>query len=253
MTRVSLSSIDQYGEWLNPTQHPDIVDALTRDNGIGSYDMSISVLRGTRPSSDAYTAHVWWADPTNRAHLINALVQRGHRSIVDFERDADIRPSKTYSYLKSFRIRFRARPRRHVTAMDLHGDLHEANVVRVDPDHAATATLKLWGYPGEYTGTWSVANAAYRLHEPVVGEFGVLPVHTAAEVLGIHAPDLARVLWRIGIPSNGTVYLEHLTRIFPDPSWREDAHRALANHYEADAQRLLDTLDDPHSRAGASV
>lgn len=252
MPRVTLSSIDQYGEWLNPTQHPDIVNALTTDGGLGGYDMSISVLRGARPSSDAYTAHLWWADPHNRAHLINALVQRGHRSIVEFEREADIRPSKTYSYLKSFRIRFRARPRRHVTAMDLHGDLHEASVVTVDPHHAATATLKLWGYPGEYTGTWSVANAAYRLHEPVTGEFGVLPVNVAAAVLGINPADLARVLWRIGIPSNGTVYLEHLTRIWPDPTWREDAHRALANHYDVDAQRLLDTLDDPRGASAAT-
>lgn len=243
--RLTLADIDQYGEWLNPRQHPDIVSILTSGEGIGGYDMSLSVLRGARPSANAYDAHLWWADPRNRAHLINALVRRGHRSIVEFEREADIRPSKTYSYLKSFRVRFRARPRRHVTAMDVNGDLHEATVLRVDPDHPATATLRLWGYPGEHAGVWSVANAAYRLRAPITAEFGILPVDVAARVLGVHPADLARVLWRIGAPSNGTVYLDHLTRVFPDPRWREDAHRALAQHYEMDSQRLVASLQ-PH-------
>lgn len=242
--RVDLHDIDQYGEWLNPEQHPDIVAILTA--GLGTYDTSLSVLRGARPSANAYEAHLWWANPENRAHLLNALVQRGHRSIVEFEREADIRPSKTYSYLKSFNIRFRARPRRHVTAMDLNGDLHEASVIRVNPERGGEATLKLWGYPGEWTGEWSIANACYRLNETVDAEFGVLPVSVAADVLGVYSADLARILWRIGIASNGTVYLAHLARAFPDQAWREDAHRALERHYEADAQRLLDTMQ-PHA------
>jgi hypothetical protein len=240
---VVLSRLDEYGEWLDPHGHPSLVRLLTANGGLGPYELSLSVIRGTRPSDSAYRAHLWWGDPVNRAHLLNALLRRGDRSVVEVEREADLRPGKTYAYLKSFGVAFRARPRRHVMAMDLDGDLHEAEVRGLDPQRPGTATLKLWGYPSECIGRWSVSNGCYRLLAPITEPFGVLTVDAASRVLRVHPADLARSLWRIGVPTNGSVYVAHMERLYPSGWWREDARRALAEHYEDDARRLARLID----------
>jgi len=246
---VDLSRIDPYGEWQNAPSHPTIARLLTEPLGV--YADSIAVLRGTRPSDNAHEAHVWWANPENRAHLLNALLRRGDRTLAEVERDADLRPGKVYAYLKSFEISFRARPRKHVLAMDQHGDLHEAHVTRIDAKEPTLANLRLHAYPDVVRGRWSASNACFRLIEPLDQPFGMLPIPIAARVVHVHVVDLAKALARAGCGGTGNVYIAHLARLFPDPWWIEDAHRAYARHLEDDTRQLAHVIDAERARARA--
>lgn len=242
---ADLTHVDPYGEWQNAPAHPAITRALA---DTGGYADSIALLRGTRPSDSAHEAHVWWANPLHRAHLLNALLRRGDRTIAEVERDADLRPGKVYAYLKSFEITFRARPRKHVLAMDEHGDLHEAEVKHVEPDDVTLATLRVVGHPDPVQGRWSPASICFRLLTPLAQPLGALPLPVAARVVHVHTTDLARALHRAGVGGAGHVYLAHLARLFPDPWWHEDAHRAYARQLDEDARNLARVIDAERAR-----
>lgn len=135
-TRYPLRDRDPFGEWINPHQCPEILAALERLPP--DYTASVAYIRGQRPR-DAGPALQFWAAPVARAHFLNALLLRAHRTAVQVHEDLDVTPEKSYAYLPRWGVEFRPR-RRDVLLEDAAGDRYPATV---ETWHAATGTAQL--------------------------------------------------------------------------------------------------------------
>lgn len=208
-------TLDAYGEFRNPEQHPQIT-ALLASGALGDYHDSQSYIRGERPTAGHHVeASHFWRAPLSRAHLINALLRRGGRSVVEVERDLLLSPGSIYKYFSVWRIMFAARPQRHVGVMDYDGGgelIYEGEVVEhlPQPGHAR---LRVLGFPGRVVGVWSAANHCYRLLESLPQPQGMLPLARAAHYLGVSVDHLRQALRWAGCAQNGQVYLADLVRM----------------------------------------
>lgn len=229
----SLHDLDEYGEWRNPGQHPELVALL--EAGLGDYDTSVTHLR-LRPDTTREGV-AFWLRPTSRAHLLNALLLRDYRSLAKVQQDVLIAEGKLYKYMRA-RDNIPAlvfHPRRHTSlpVIGYHGERLVA--VRASPSGPrGAATLRLADYPDPVTGVWSASTRAFRLQEPLPGPVGLFDkreggVWAAAELLSVHANSLSRALLSIGVSHNGSVYFSHLAKLFPDQWWVAEGQHLLAH------------------------
>ncbi len=229
----SLHDLDEYGEWRNPGQHPELVALL--EAGLGDYETSVTHLR-LRPDTTREGV-AFWLRPATRAHLLNALLLRDYRSLAKVQQDALIAEGKLYKYMRA-RDNIPAlvfHPRRHTSlpVIGYHGERLVA--VRASPSGPrGAATLRLADYPDPVTGVWSASTRAFRLQEPLPGPVGLFDkreggVWAAAELLSIHPTSLSRALLSIGVSHNGSVYFSHLARLFPDQWWVAEGQHLIAH------------------------
>lgn len=221
---LGLADADPFGEWLDPHAHPELARLVAlgvpRDDGgyepLGGYDASVSLMRSIRPSTAGVDNPDFWSAPLHRAHLLNAVLRRGRRSLGAVGKQLDIAENKVHSYLKRFGIRFVAHPRKHVSVLDWDGLLYNADVVSVDRERRGYARLRVWEFPDLVEGRWSPANQAYRALRPLSRPMGIIPLEEAERLLGVHRRTLSRALTLAGERCNERVYLAHLARLFPE-------------------------------------
>lgn len=227
--RIRYSDLDAFGEWENARSYPEEVALL--ESNLGSYHDSCSRIRAKRPDTSR-EGQVFWDDPLNRAHLMNALLRRENRPITRVEADLGLPEGKFYVYKEKWGLRFTPRPSKQVTVRDPRGNLYEADIEEHLP--GTRALLRVQGYPDLVRGVWSPANRAYNLYEPLDEPVGTLGTTRAAAVAGLHPVTLAQALASLGVRSNGKVYLCYLARLVDPARWLDGAYAAM-----------IDELDEP--------
>lgn len=159
----ALERIDPWGEWRNPHEHPEVLEALTA--GDWAYEQSVGYIRALRPREDPHEATRWWASPETRAHLLNAILRRGSRPLVWVEKELDLPRWKLHYYLDQFGLKLRLRPRRvaHVILPD--GDTDEGRILEIlsqAPVEGIVEARQVW-----WRARWSPSSWAFRVLEVV--------------------------------------------------------------------------------------
>lgn len=212
---MELKTLDPYGEWLNPEEHPTLVAALLDVAETGSYEESVGVIRALRPKA-ANEAVVFWESPVNRAHFMHAVLRRGSRSKLQVEADLDIPKSKLYYFLHSWGIKLQLSPKVAVTVLTSAGQRLDGEIV--ESLDLGRLRVRVEGCKGTFLAQWSPANAACRLLEPLPEVTGTFSLQEAAGMLGYRESFLQQVLRVLKLPTR-KVYAEDLLRIKPRELW----------------------------------
>lgn len=158
-----MRELDPWGEWRNPHEHPEVAAFLLRERP--SYAVSVGFIRAGRPREDPHEAARWWASPEARAHLVNALIQRGRATMGAVERDLGLARWKLHHYLEAFNIRFWPRPKRGAKVILPSGEVVDGMIQEVLEGTPVRAYLE--AEEGWWLGEWSPASWAFRAVAPV--------------------------------------------------------------------------------------
>ncbi|MCD0168024.1 hypothetical protein [Deinococcus sp. 23YEL01] len=225
----TLDQKDAFGEWRNAhdaTLAPVLHTLLRLPN---DYTHSVAHIRGNRPEQ-ANEALKWWRQPTNRAHLINALLRREHRSVAQLHRDMRLKltsSSRLHEYLHRWGVQWE-RPDRAVDLVDGSGTTYPARVIT--PHHTTgTAEVRLDAYHLTINARFDTRTRVYRTPD-VLAVATLVPLHVAAAVLGLTTTTARTVLPITTHSAPARVPLIHpdvLTRTMPAEHWRTDLADAL--------------------------
>lgn len=222
---------DPYREWRNPHEHRSVERELATLPS--DYQDSCAYVRGLRPRGDAKLhgdALRFWNAPRSRAHVINALLTRGSRSLVQLQRDTGLPRDKLHQYLMRWGVDYRMR-RRDITLIDPTG--HEASgLVTAWHPASASATVLLAGYTTHVRARFDRVNLLYRTQEllPHSDSEAFLPARAAAALTGISEGRLKQLVQpdhrtRAGLALYAPSSLE---RVFPRENWRCTPAEAVA-------------------------
>lgn len=240
----TLEQKDPYGEWqdAHADEHGAVLYALLRLPS--DYTASVAHIRAQRPANPN-EALKWWRIAVNRAHLLNVLLCRGHRSIAQLHRDMALKTqgsSRLHEYLHRWGITW-VRPDRDVTLTDGAATNYPARVVAFHRD-TGEADVRLADYTLTVRARFDARQRSYRTPATItVGSLVPLPV--AAAVLGL-TDNTARTVLPIATHTDTRMPLinpDDLARTVPERLWRctvQDALRdanpcrcAFWNHHAA--------------------
>lgn len=159
----ALERIDPWGEWRNPHEHPEVLEALVA--GDWPYEKAVGFIRAMRPRENPHEATRWWSSPETRAHLLAAILRRGSRPLVFVEQDLGLPRWKLHYYLDQFGLVVRPRPRRIAHVILPSGQMDEGQILEVlteAPVRAVVEAAHIW-----WRAEWSRTSWAFRLLEAV--------------------------------------------------------------------------------------
>lgn len=201
--------LDPWGEWRNPGLNPDVEEFLVAHRP--TYAQSVGFIRAERPRENNHEATAWWGTTPARAHLINALLRRGSRTVEAVERELGIPSSKIYYYLREFRMAFQPRPGSSVVIIGYKGELYEGWVLKDYGNGRARLVVPEQGAVVE--GEWSRTNQAFRLSQPLPR---TVPLRAAAESMGVKDSTLRKALKALGVPVYQRAPVPLLERMLPE-------------------------------------
>jgi len=220
-----LEGRDAHGEWLN-AEHPSVAHLRRALEELPpNYDASVGYLRA-RPRQSSPAQQFWDAD-VSRAHLLNAVLGRGERSVVQVHRDCDLIDDKIYTYLPRWGCHFN-KVNRMVMMRDSLGAVHNMHMVEAHAD--GTATLRLEGYTLTVRARFVRHTASYHLDGPLHVDHATLISDKVAGLLANLTPaTLCRVLPPDTHSDTGKpLYtLARLETVLPRQLWRMTLEAAL--------------------------
>lgn len=224
----TLEERDPWGEWENPYSDDCLPILRALETLPADYMQSATFIRAYRPRGEASEALKWWKSPTPRAHLINALLLRGERSIRDVQEDLDIMIDKVYTYFPRWGVRYHM-ARADATLIDASGHRYEAEVESRD-NSTRTGKLKVIGYQNRITARFDRMGGVWRTdtHLPTLAHTHVT-VPVAALLLDWTEKGVKSVFTGDARTSSNSplIRLEHIRKITPEQEWKVTLQEAL--------------------------
>lgn len=212
-------------EWGTRGQLHDLVWQLERLPH--DYTGSVAYIRAYRPRESGPALQFWLA-PLARAHLLNALLCRGDRTLAQVQSDLDVQIDKIYTYLPRWGVQYRM-ARREATLIDGAGDTYPARVDTWERD-TGHAVLRLDGYIHRVRARYDKRAGVYRVAD-VLGftPERLIPLDVAASLANWSPAGLRRIL-PAELRSNAAVQLVSLDRfraLCPERFWVRTVAEAL--------------------------
>lgn len=212
---------DPLREWADA--HEDIHrDILARLEGLpNDYYASCGYLRAHRPRESG-PALTFWNAPLSRAHAVNALLNREHRSIVQVHKDCDLGADKLYDYAARWGMRFRRLERDpRTTVTDPSGRSSGASVVTMDRA-TGQGTVRVDGLSLTVAVRYDARARHCRTEQSL--DFGpdkLVGYAVAARLLGLTVDTLRRVLPPDTTTDDGAglLFPASITALLPEHAW----------------------------------
>lgn len=226
---LTLAEKDPFGEWRNAEDeaHAATLAALLRLPN--DYEASVAFIRAHRPEQ-APDALRFWRAPLTRAHLLNALLCRGGRTVAQLHRDMRLKEgnhARLHEYLRRWGVEW-SRPERAAQLVDGSGAAYDVRVVHADPATGAVR-VRLTAYTLTVDARYDARARVYRTPE-TLDLASLLPLPVAAALAGL-TPGTARAVLPITTHSAPArvplVRPEDLARTVPEQHWRTSLKDAL--------------------------
>jgi hypothetical protein len=220
---------DTFSEWVDAHtwEHHEVLHELERLPN--DYFASCGYIRSQRPRTSGPALQFWTA-PISRAHALNALMNRGGRSIVQLHKDCDLPEHKIYDYTSHWKMAFN-RPDANCIALlvDSAGNRHNVRIQELHREDG-TATVRIQGYQLTVRAAFDTRQRIYRVSQVLDLDATVYITYAVAGKLANLTPGTLRHILQPDLMTErgtGLLRLSTFERVQPRHLWYTTLEKAM--------------------------